>query len=217
MHQKTAQHLADISVDAAPAGRREQKKIDMRDRIAMTTLKLVADHGLRNVTVEDISSAAGISRRTFHNYFSCKEDALAHNPGEGTMRLTALLRERPADESATDALINAIGKMVESEASLQSWQSREWLAHQHPELAFRYLVQIAEIEEQLVAEISPRLKHMPSPDLAARALVSTILSITRIHAMAATVRHDPAYIRELVEGTVAGLARMLTQREPALA
>ncbi|RII14182.1 Transcriptional regulator, TetR family [Streptomyces sp. YIM 130001] len=45
------------------------------------TLDLVLEHGLAGVTVEDIAEAAGISRRTFFNYFPSKKAAVIPGPG----------------------------------------------------------------------------------------------------------------------------------------
>ena len=41
-----------------------------------TALRLARQHGMRGSTVEDIAAEAGISPRTFFNYFGTKEDAV---------------------------------------------------------------------------------------------------------------------------------------------
>ncbi len=42
----------------------------------MTALRLAVERGLENVTVEDITAEAGVSLRTFGNYFSSKYEAI---------------------------------------------------------------------------------------------------------------------------------------------
>ena len=44
--------------------------------IPMAALRLAVERGLENVTVEDITAEAGVSLRTFGNYFSSKYEAI---------------------------------------------------------------------------------------------------------------------------------------------
>jgi hypothetical protein len=61
-------------------GLRERKRVETRRRIAAETLRLVTDRGLDEATVEGISASAGVSVRTFFNYFESKDDALINGP-----------------------------------------------------------------------------------------------------------------------------------------
>ena len=60
-----------------PASRRELNKAATRRAIAEAALALLRARGVGRFTVEDIASAAGVSRRTFFNYFPSREAALA--------------------------------------------------------------------------------------------------------------------------------------------
>ncbi|MGY2066592.1 TetR/AcrR family transcriptional regulator [Blastococcus sp. SYSU DS0619] len=62
-------------------GLRQRKKQDTRAALAAATLELAAEHGLAAVTVEQIAARAGVSYRTFFNYFSGKEEALLRPGG----------------------------------------------------------------------------------------------------------------------------------------
>ncbi|MGN6019678.1 TetR/AcrR family transcriptional regulator [Corynebacterium striatum] len=55
---------------------REAKKQATRHAIADSAARLVVDEGVENLTVARIAEAAGVSPRTFHNYFSSASDAL---------------------------------------------------------------------------------------------------------------------------------------------
>ncbi|PCI88785.1 MAG: hypothetical protein COB24_02165 [Hyphomicrobiales bacterium] len=54
---------------------REKRRIKNAQSIHRVAINLAAEHGLDNVTTEMISEAAGISLRTFFNYFPYKEAA----------------------------------------------------------------------------------------------------------------------------------------------
>lgn len=58
--------------------RRRQTALD----IQLATLDLITSHGLADVTTEMIAQRAGISARTFFNYYANKESAAVGNPPE---------------------------------------------------------------------------------------------------------------------------------------
>lgn len=58
-------------------GLRERKRAALERDLARAALSLVAERGFAAVTVDDIVERTGVSRRTFSNYFACKEDAVA--------------------------------------------------------------------------------------------------------------------------------------------
>lgn len=59
------------------SGLRERKRAALERDLASAALSLVAERGFASVTVDDIVERTGVSRRTFSNYFGCKEDAVA--------------------------------------------------------------------------------------------------------------------------------------------
>jgi len=70
---------------------RERKKLQTRAALHEAARRLVEERGLDGVTVEDICAAAGVSPRTFFNYFSSKAVAALGLPD---LRIPEALRAR---------------------------------------------------------------------------------------------------------------------------
>jgi AcrR family transcriptional regulator len=106
--------------DAAPGApapsRRELNKAATRQAITDAALDLLRTRGPGNFTVEDIADAAGISRRTFFNYFSSTEAAIASVTHGFLDTALQQFRLRPAGEpileSARAALVELADPMT---------------------------------------------------------------------------------------------------------
>ena len=59
-----------------PIGLRERKKIKLRRSVQREALRLFAEQGYEDTTVEQIADAADISTTTFYRYFPTKEDVV---------------------------------------------------------------------------------------------------------------------------------------------
>jgi len=57
-------------------GRRQRRAGETRLRLFRCALRLIAERGLPNVTVEDITEAADVGKGTFFNYFETKDHVL---------------------------------------------------------------------------------------------------------------------------------------------
>jgi len=89
-------------------GLRERKKLATRHALSVAAMRLAVERGLDNVLVEDIAEAAGVSARTFNNYFSSKYEAICALSFDRSVRIATALRERPADEPLWTAISNAV-------------------------------------------------------------------------------------------------------------
>lgn len=102
--------------ESAATGLREQKKLDTRRALSDAALQLAFDRGgLDAVTREEIAALAGVSLRTFNNYFSGKYEALAYRIAERMQRSVATFRSRPADEPLWTSIIVAVTGTLEEE------------------------------------------------------------------------------------------------------
>src|ERR1700710_1451119 len=80
-------------------GLRERKKRATRQSLHSEALRLVAERGFDDVTIEDIAAAADVSPRTFFNYFGSKEDVIVNPDPDRVERLRVLLEQHGSDES----------------------------------------------------------------------------------------------------------------------
>lgn len=94
--------------DAPREGLRERKRRETLQRITDAGMSLFIQQGYDATTLDQIASAAGISRRTFFHYFKSKDDILLSlQSGLGGM-LVAALRDVPPDVPPLDAIRDAI-------------------------------------------------------------------------------------------------------------
>ncbi len=96
-------------------GLRERKKLDTRRALSDAALQLMFERGIDNVTREAIADRAGVSLRTFSNYFTGKYEALAYRQTERVRRSIAALRQRPADEPLWTSITEAVLAPVEQD------------------------------------------------------------------------------------------------------
>ena len=92
-----------------PAGLRERRKQATRKALRTAALHLALERGPENVRVDDIAAAAGVSPRTYNNYFSSREHAIvAAVTAERESRVAAAVVARSADVSLSDTVIDAV-------------------------------------------------------------------------------------------------------------
>lgn len=75
------------------AGLRERKREQTRREISEAAYAVVRDHGVAALTAEAVAQRAGVSRRTFFNYFPTVESALEPVVEEFLLTVEAMLAE----------------------------------------------------------------------------------------------------------------------------
>ena len=125
-------------------------------------------------TVDDVADAAGVSRRTFFNYFSSAEAAIASYTQSYLDNVLAELLARPADEplleSAQQALI-----AVADPRHLASIAETFTLTHDHPQLSRFQLEAWDNCSTKIIAAATNRLGGGVD-ELYLHALVGSVLS-----------------------------------------
>jgi AcrR family transcriptional regulator len=113
-----------LDVDCAPEGLRERKKAATRQSLGLAAMRLAVRRGLENVLVEDIAAEAGVSARTFNNYFASKYEAICALAMERSQRMGTELRNRPPGEPLMEAIANAV---IEPYEGGTQPPDREWI------------------------------------------------------------------------------------------
>ncbi|HEX6444339.1 MAG TPA: TetR family transcriptional regulator [Streptosporangiales bacterium] len=128
--------------NASPMGRRERKKQATRRALQDAALQLAVEHGPEQVTVEAICRLADVAPRTFFNYFSGKDEALA---GDGP----------PMPDEATWEKFEAggSGDMLDDLRAILSECAREMAPRRHEFMQRRKLM------EQYPAMLQWQLSH----------------------------------------------------------
>lgn len=155
---------------------REHKKAATRRSLAGAALRLAVEHGLDGVTVEDIADAAGVSRRTFSNYFTSKEDAVLDADRERLRALVSLVEARPATEDAWQALRASTAELYRVRPLPDvEWMVQLRLLRRHPSLLARQAGDQVALERDLTAVL---LRREPDEE-AARLMAATFLTAIR--------------------------------------
>lgn len=154
---------------ATPTGRSERMR---RTRITVMELgrKLTAERGLSGFTVDELCAEAGISRRTFFNYFPSKEDAII---GQQSDAFADELIERflgpgaePAPDRAPliDALVElSVASMDEFFQITGSITSLHPIVQREPEFLARVLRE-SEGQHRFFLDLIERREGLPPGD-----------------------------------------------------
>ncbi|MEU4427448.1 TetR family transcriptional regulator [Actinoplanes sp. NPDC024001] len=139
-------------------GRRDLKKQRTRGALTVAALRLVDERGLDQVTVDEIAEAAGVSPRTFFNYFATKCEALVGDlfvdDSAGRERFLAVERSVPT----LDALLIALTPTFDAiQAERDFWLLRLRVLGDNPSLLTDLLGRSAATEQTLAAAIAERL------------------------------------------------------------
>lgn len=140
-------------------GLREQKKQATRRALHEAAVRLMTASSPQTVTVEAICAAAGVSPRTFFNYFDSKEEALFPAHDEYVPAITATIRDHPAGTPLFEAAGYAIRDLFERTMSSEDWASRQDLIQAHPELMAVALRLGEELERAIADGIAARTGH----------------------------------------------------------
>ena len=199
-------------------GLRERKKLDTRMALSDAALKLAFERGLDSVTREDIATMAGVSLRTFNNYFTGKYEALAYRQAERMRRSITALRASPADKPLWAAITEAV--LVPLEEDFRDAQGDENRVPSRDELAeVRKLLMRTEIRDAVakelfdewVAAIAERTGTDAGHDMYPRLVAATVRAVGDAATEAYVLADPPVTITALMRQGFAAVAAGLPE------
>ena len=200
----------------AGQGLRERKKVRTREAIASAALRLFADRGFRETTVDEIAAAADVSPRTFFRYFATKEDAALADHERRLAAISDALAAGPPDEPVTAPVRRAVLAMVgEVAADPAEGLARARIISTEPSVLARSLELQAAYEDAIAREVATRLgvdaDLDPRPRIVAGAALGALRAAMRLW-VGSGGASDP---RTTVEEGLGLLERGFGQVQPA--
>jgi AcrR family transcriptional regulator len=166
---------------------RDRRRAELRQGIVLAALRLFADRGFDEVTVDEIAVAAGISLSTLFRHVASKDDMLVDVVRTGRAMIVANFQQRPATEPVRDSLAHAILRRTEQftdeTETIELW--RRAMGSAPPRVRRAALLDEQE-RSQLIGLVAARLARAAgdtsdlavrdTSDLAAGVLVQTMLA-----------------------------------------
>ncbi|MFD5029313.1 TetR family transcriptional regulator [Streptomyces sp. NPDC058405] len=144
----------------------QRKRQLVSDELTEAALQLLALKGFDVVTIDEIVTTAGVSKRTFFRYFASKEDVVVQFLTDMGTGIHAELAARPSKERPSVALKHAVWVPIaacadHSDRALRVVQ----LILRTPALHARFLERQAQWRDDLTAELARRLGLDPATGL----------------------------------------------------
>jgi AcrR family transcriptional regulator len=190
-------------VDGERIGLRERKKRATRAALSWAAIRLTVQRGFDNVLVEDIAEAAGVSPRTFNNYFSSKGEAIVARHLDRCLRVADALRHRPASEPLWESITQAALAQFDPGPEItahpvtdhQQWVAGVRLMVAEPAIQREFLQASALAEAGIAAAIAERTGTNVERDLYPQLVASAVMAASNA-AMRHWLRADPPVAME---------------------
>jgi AcrR family transcriptional regulator len=201
-----------------PPGLRERKKADTRRALSDAALNLAFERGVENVTRDEIASLAGVSLRTFNNYFSGKYEALAYRQAERMRRGITALQQRPADEPLWTSITHVVLEALEADfADMHGEENR--VPSRQELVEVRKLLMNTQVRnampqslfDQLLGVIAERTGSDPDRDLYPRLVVAVVRAVGDAAAEAYVRADPPVAITDLIRDGFAAVSAGLPE------
>jgi len=195
------------------AGLRERKKLATRKALGMAAMRLAVQRGLDNVHIDDIAAEAGVSPRTFSNYFSSKYEAICALAMDRARQIGAALRGRPAGEPLWDAITHAVLQQYAAadQAPDKDWITGVRLVTSSPLLQGEYLKSSYVMQHVLADAIAERTGGDAGRDMFPLVIAGAVTAATQVAMERWLFTDPPVALAPLIRLAL----RQLTEALPA--
>ena len=162
-------------------GLREYKRDRTRRELRETAIRLFAEDGYHETTVDDIAIAVGVSPRTFYRYFPNKEEVLFDASTDVRAKVAEVLSDIDPAISLADAITEAVVEVAATyDGNAEQFQQLARILGASPELRSAGLEDLHRWEAVYVPIISRHLKGDPVTDATIGVLAGAVVSAQRI-------------------------------------
>ncbi|TVT56611.1 TetR family transcriptional regulator [Amycolatopsis rhizosphaerae] len=195
-------------------GLRERKKAETRTALSWAAVRLAVERGFAQVKVEDIAEAAGVSPRTFNNYFSSKGEAIVARHLDRSLGIAEALRERPDGEPLWEAITRSVlprfgaddAALAHPVADPTEWTAGVRAMLAEPALQGEMLRAGARAEAEITEAVAERTGTDPKHDLYPHLVAAAVMAAINT-ALAHHLRTDPPVtVSSLLEEAIARIA-----------
>ncbi|PDS80528.1 TetR family transcriptional regulator [Rhizobium sp. L43] len=190
-------------------GRRERKRRQTRERIEQAAMTLFLQRGFEATTIEDITEAADVSKRSFFDYFPSKEEVVFAWQDSFADRLMAEIAARPADESSVAAVEAALTATVIASVDERGLALAE-LIHDTPALRARDQLKYARLEQKLAEALLLRKGNDPER-ARMRVLAAVVIGALRVGSELWQQRPPGASLQDFAHEILAELWTILAE------
>ncbi|WP_326567953.1 TetR/AcrR family transcriptional regulator [Amycolatopsis rhabdoformis] len=158
-------------------GLRERKKQATRTALSEAALRLALERGPDNVRVDDIAEAAGVSPRTYNNYFPSREDAIVFAvTTDREQRVADAIRAADRSARLADAVLEAV--VAQYTEPVEDHREALLLITTSPALRTAYAGTAAALEHPLAEALADHLGDAEGPT--AQVLAAGVAAAVRI-------------------------------------
>jgi len=188
-------------------GKRGRPRATSRRELQLIAVRLFTDHGFEATTIEQITTAAGVSERTFFRYFTTKASVLWSEFETEVGAIKAALADVPDSVPMMDAIRGAVVAANHYRAEdVPEMRMRMTLIATEPALSFSAAEHYADWE-RAVSEFAARRLGQPADSLYCLAIGRAVLAACRAAYDRWSARADddlPRYLDAVLSALAAG-------------